>query len=182
LKKFIASRQRFGYFRPGSTGHNLQLAECVVEFLGVSGLNMVRICNSSELFDEIRSFHPDLIILQIGGNDLCKRNYSAMEVAHDITSLASELQFECNCSVLISQLIPRVSCPTDYNDKVQWCNQYLSDLNTNNSSIALWKHRGIWNPNEWIYGTDGVHFNDLGKFKLFNSYRAAAVFAMRRRH
>jgi lysophospholipase L1-like esterase len=156
----------------------MQLAECTVHFLGVPGLNLNKIAKSEDL---LLAFHPQLIILQIGGNDLCKHSYSAERVAHDIIDLAYRLQYENNnCNVLVSQLIPRVRCPVDYNDKVHSCNHFIaSRLGQDSSTVALWKHKGIWCPKEWICDVDGVHFNEVGQFKLFNSYRAAAIFVLR---
>jgi len=179
LNDFINSSTRFGHYRPGLTGTNLQLAQCCVSFLGVSGLNLTRIQQSDNLLAEIAAFRPDLIILQIGGNDLCKSFNSAGAVASDILKLASFLH-QCNqCRVFISQLIPRFNCPAYYNSKVQDCNFHLATyLAPNNGPIRLWKHRGIWNSTRWLYNRDGVHFNDDGEFKLFNSYRAATLLAL----
>ena len=41
--------------------------------------------------------------------------------------------------------------------------------------VSFWKHKGFMNSQELIFHTDGVHFNDLGSYKLFRSYRGAVL-------
>ena len=41
--------------------------------------------------------------------------------------------------------------------------------------VSFWKHKGLMNSQEPIFRTDGVHFNDLGSYKLFRSYRGAIL-------
>ena len=36
-------------------------------------------------------------------------------------------------------------------------------------------NKGFMNSQEPIFRTDGVHFNDLGSYKLFRSYRGAIL-------
>jgi lysophospholipase L1-like esterase len=63
-----------------------------VHFIGVPGLNLNKIAKSEDLLLDINAFHLQLIILQIGGNDLCKHSYSAeSRVAHDIIDLADTM-------------------------------------------------------------------------------------------
>ena len=33
--------------------------------------------------------------------------------------------------------------------------------------VSYWKHKGVMNSQEPIFRSDGVHFNDLGSYKLF---------------
>ena len=33
--------------------------------------------------------------------------------------------------------------------------------------VSFWKHKGFWNPQSTVFRDDGVHFNDLGNYKLY---------------
>ena len=41
--------------------------------------------------------------------------------------------------------------------------------------VSYWKHKGVMNSQEPIFRSDGVHFNDLGSYKLFRSYRGSIL-------
>ena len=41
--------------------------------------------------------------------------------------------------------------------------------------VSFWKHKGFMYSQGPIFRTDGVHFNDLGSYKLFRSYSGAIL-------
>ena len=127
---------------------------------------------------QLRRLSPDIIVLELGSNDLTK--LPAQTVGSELETLVRYLHDEFNVkSIAVCQVIRRHSpqC-TAYNLKVTKLHLYLKAVLEPIPYCLYWKHRGFWNSWENIYLPDGVHFNDLGNFKLFRSIRGAVIKAV----
>ena len=123
----------------------------------------------------IRRLSPDIIVLELGSNDLTK--LPAQTVGSELETLVRYLHDEFNVkSIAVCQVIRRHSpqC-TAYNLKVTKLHLYLKAVLEPIPYCLYWKHRGFWNSRENIYLPDGVHLNDLGNLKLFRSIRGAVI-------
>ena len=57
-------------------------------------------------------------------------------------------------------------------------NEFLAAV-CDTEHIRFWKHKGMWNLPLIISRRDGVHFNDLGNYKLWLSVRGAVFLALK---
>ncbi|CAH3107063.1 unnamed protein product [Porites lobata] len=140
-----------------------------IRFHGVGGRTIAKV----RKFDLgiIRRLGPDIIVLELGSNDLTK--LPAQTVGSELETLVRYLHDEFNVkSIAVCQVIRRHSpqC-TAYNLKVTKLHLYLKAVLEPIPYCLYWKHRGFWNSRENIYLPDGVHLNDLGNLKLFRSIR-----------
>ena len=147
-----------------------------VNFHGVGGRTVAKV----RKFDLsiIRRLSPDIIVLELGSNDLTK--LPGQTVGSELETLVRYLHDEFNVkSIAVFQVIRRHSpeC-TAYNFKVTKLHLYLKAVLEPIPYCFYWRHRGFWNSRENIYLPDGVHLNDLGNLKLFRSIRGAVIKAL----
>ena len=134
--------------------------------------------------DIIKSFHPDVIILQIGGNDLCRFNVRPESVADQLLELASLLRTETGASyVILGHIIRRVlgryiSSSEEQSDlelaRIK-ANKFLEVVSNEFQDIKFWKHRGFEESQYDILAHDGVHFSALGQSRFHKSLRGAIL-------
>lgn len=164
--------------------YNLRLdnKEFNVSFRAQGGLTFKRLFRNRET-SRLVSFEstPDIIFLQIGGNDASSHNRSASQIAADIFSLAlyfvEGLQIR---SVIIGQLVPRCENATfeGYNKKITVINNLVQEKIEEEKlvNIKFWHHRGFWTTTDFL-GFDGVHLNHFGIRRYFKSVRSSILYA-----
>ena len=115
-------------------------------------------------------FAPDVLILEIGTNDLC--NISAEVVGSEIDDLVKQLLSDFSVRVVgVCLVIPRAEAL--FNQKVKLLNRYLSVV-IDNPHVFLWRHKIL---DELLQ--DGVHLNPCGQYLLYRSYRGAILQAVK---
>ena len=84
--------------------------------------------------------------------------------------------------VVVSQMFfrsaeqSRFSLREDFNDWVVDYNNYMADAVQSFETVTFWRHRGLWA--DWSkYLVDGVHYNQEGNRKYYNSVRGAIIAA-----
>ena len=92
---------------------------------------------------------PDIVYLQIGGNDLSNTMTSSESVANEIYSFANFLHFGLHIPVVIigELLFPNSSnVGKNYNDKVVATNMsILQKIEPDNlPNLIFWRHHGFW--------------------------------------
>ena len=121
----------------------------------------------------------DLVILDIGSNDVCEQDYSPDRFVLNLISYANYLLHGLDVKkVVIVQLLYRDKVPfVSYNDVVINTNIILErTINANNSPILFWKHRGMWKPPVPILDKDGVHLSkEIGYPKYLRSMRDCVI-------
>ena len=123
----------------------------------------------------IRRLSPDIIVLELGSNDLTK--LPAQTVGSELETLVRYLHDEFNVkSIAVCQVIRRHSpeC-TAFNFKVTKLHLYLKVVLEPIPYCLYWRQRVFWNSRKNIYLPDGVYLNDLGNLKLFRSIRGALI-------
>ncbi|XP_033730355.1 uncharacterized protein LOC117320478 [Pecten maximus] len=161
-----------------SAFHNLRLSkeQFKITFRAKGGLTLEKLKSKNELL----AFHsPDIVFLQIGGNDL--GNISPFVLVQRILELVNALLLVNKAkSVIIGQLFwrdPRVSGKT-YNDKVIGANQLLAQGTKTSRRITFWQHRGgFWKRDLSFLKKDGVHLNPTAQRKYLQSVKAAILTA-----
>lgn len=121
---------------------------------------------TSEQFQELQKFHPDVIFLQIGGNDIDKRSNPEI-IAEDIFSLVSQWRSE-GIPVLIGEIEhrtkPRGMSIREYDKQRRHLNFILQEE---------FGHRFVVFSFSMIHflSQDGVHLSQQGNEKFLRDVR-----------
>ena len=133
----------------------------------------------------VRALQPEIIILEIGSNDLCEvgvRPETVGSNSSDVESLVSTLHKVCQAAfIVVCQTIHRATLPSHcpgYNSSVDIFNNYLEVVLEPLSFAVFWHHKGLRQRTVPILKRDGVHLNDHGNYALYRSYRGAILFAI----
>lgn len=149
-----------------------------VEYVGFGGLSL-RQRRRLHSYDQTKLKKADLVILDIGSNDLSSASYLPEQFALDLVSYASFLIIGLGISkVAILQQIRRERLPfQDYNDHIVRSNVAMDTLiKTTQLPVVFWKHRGMWNCGQSVLCPDGVHLsNDIGYPKYLRSLRDCVI-------
>ena len=162
------------------TGHEHLMAKLSslgsISFHGVGGRTIAKVRKFD--FSIIRRLRPDIIVLELGSNDLTK--LPAQTVGSELETLVLYLHDEFHVKTLaVCQVMRRHSSEcTAYNFEITKLHLYLKAVLEPIPYCLYWKHRGFWNSRENIYLPGGVHLNDLSNLKLFRSIRGAVIKAV----
>ena len=161
---------------------DLNLSHSVqITFLGVGG----RTVDKLSKFDLhlVRRLQPQIVILEIGSNDLSPPDARPEVVGSKIETLVRRLYAECQVeTIVVCQTINRAAGlrdPPSFNDRVALLNQYLSVVLETLPFAVFWRHKGLRQPTVRILCRDGVHLNSKGQYALYRSYRSAILSAIK---
>ena len=120
--------------------------QCDVSILGIRGRTADKIMRHD--LHNIRRMAPEIVILELGSNDLCDESCDAESVSLAIEALVELLHKDMNVRfTMVCEVIPREKPPyTSYNEKVYQLNSYLHKALNNASFAKTWRHRGLSNP------------------------------------
>ena len=152
---------------------NLHILEGIeLKWHGVGG----RTVHKTVQFDltVVEKFMPDIVVLQLGTNDLS--HLPAVNVGSAIEDLTllplhDSLNVKCVC---VCQTIYRTGAPT-FNKNVILLNQYLKVVLEPIPYAMFWSHKGFWRAKTNFMARDGIHLNRLGQYKLYRSLRGAVL-------
>ncbi|XP_061187183.1 uncharacterized protein LOC133195356 [Saccostrea echinata] len=149
LGEFVADNEHYA---------NLQLdkSQYLVDFQARGGLTFQRLAQCAE-FTNFPKPPPAVCFLQMGGNDLCRRQPD--KVFTDILSYAQFLRDGVGLKkVIVGQLLRRQPWATrqGYNEDVVSVNSKLRKETATLKNIYFWQHRGFWTDLSYL-GRDGVH-------------------------
>ena len=179
---FIRRLERYSNGPNGWLNLGFDQSDLNLRFLGMSGgtLRRGRKCILSAPFlRKLDSYHPRVVFIQAGGNDLSSKDCCPYELARDLVSAAEYLITGHGVRhVIIGQLLRRFSarCPPDYNVKVVEVNDHAKRMVARSSAcnnISFWHHRGFWRDTGVLLDADGTHPNSTGMRKYARSVRAA---------
>lgn len=156
---------------------NFNLSDATVCFHGVGGRTVAKL-RAYDLH-VVRRLKPDVVILEIGTNDLA--NLSPEVVGSEIDELVSLLLETFSVRVIgVCHVIPRglsfAGCE-QFLPRVSVLNQYLSVV-LPSSQVFCWTHSSFSSPSKPFYSPDGVHLNAVGQYLLYRSYRGAILKAL----
>ena len=173
LKEFI---RRWAQGNKYSLDFNLT-QRCDVSILGIGGRTVNKIVRHD--LPNIRRRAPEIVILELGSNDLCDESCDAETVSLAIVALVELLHKDLNVKfTMVCEVIPRENSPyAPYNEKVHQLNSYLKKTLINAPFAKTWRHRGLSNLTVNSYMPDGIYLNEAGNKALYRSYRGAVVFA-----
>ena len=154
----------------------LQPYEGIVYYKSVSGATVDRLVKKSNL-NKINKMNAEVVVLEVGTNDLAKEEKSAREVCEQVINLTREI-LDCRVrEVIISQVVLRgdeglKKARSDFTDKVYAYNHMVEGALSFLPRASFWHHHNIWRNIE-DHVEDGTHLNDLGHKKLYRSLKGA---------
>ena len=152
-----------------------------VNYHGVGGRTVDKL-NKFDL-SEVAGLKPEIVILELGSNDLSPEEARPEHVGSKIESLVQLLHAQYSVKfIVVCQTIKRAVCPRgtpSYNDRVDLLNRYLSVVLETLPFATFWCHKGLRKPSVPMLCRDGVHLNHKGQYALYRSYRGAILCALR---
>ena len=180
FKRFVkASRPYFNF------SLNLDPREVMVQYSSLPGAN-VQSLRDSRLTD-VKDFEPDIVILQIGTNDLADPKCTHDMLVYARKDLVDTLLYTYHVRyVAVLQILHRFpsTVPTKYkvdivsfNGKVDLSNDLLSKVLLLIDHCRFWRHKGFWGEQQsQTVAPDGVHLSSpFGQKRYFYSLRAVIV-------
>ena len=148
-----------------------------IYFHGVGGRTVAKFRRFD--FNVVRQLVPDVIILELGSNDLVE--LSPQTVGSELESLVRELyEIDSVQFVVVGQVLRRhTPNSVEYNCKVGKLHQYVKVVLEPLSFCYYWRNRGFWKSKSEFYLPDGVHLNTLGNYKFMRSIRGAVLQALK---
>ena len=121
----------------------------------------------------VSSFRPDIVILQLGSNDLV--TFSPLHVGSIIEDFVRLLHTSYGVKlVCVCQTLRRDNA-TVFNSKVGLLTRYLRVVVEPLPYAIFWGHRGFWKARSNFYAPDGVQLNRIGQYKLYKSLQGAVL-------
>ena len=146
----------------------------VIKWHGIGGRTVTKtVQNDLHL---IKSFKPDIVILQLGSNDLTSE--TALCVGSSIDDFVRLLHDLYHVQVIyVCQTIMRQG-QSAFNHKAKLLTKYLRVVLEPVPYAYFWGHRGFWRPSTNVYVRDGVHLTVRGQEKFYRSLRGAILGAL----
>ena len=170
--------RRLGKFVLGAPQHfsvNFHLTHhAVIKRHGIGGRTITKTIQHD--LHVIESFNPDIVIIQLGSNDLTSER--ALRVGSAIDDFVRLLHDVYHVQVIyVCQTIMRLH-QSAFNRKAKLLTKYLRVVLEPILYAHFWSHRGYWHPSNNIYVRDGVHLNLKGQKKFYCSLRGAILGAL----
>ena len=128
----------------------------------------------------VTSISPDVVILEIGTNDLSLEPPEVVGSA--IEDLVRLLLDSFSVRVVgVCYVIPRCISEMShipaslFAQRAQILNHYVSVVLDDIPNAFDWRHRNFSHPAKNVYLADGVHLNPSGQYHLYRSYRGAIL-------
>ena len=171
---FIRRLEYFVAANPNLNHQFLLTALATFKWHGVGGRTVAKTMQYD--LPVVASFAPDIVILQLGTNDLSRLDPlvvgSAIEELVTILHDTYNVKLVCVCQTLLG------SNPV-FNARVRALNSYVKTFLEALPYSFFWGHRGFWNSSQRFLARDGVHLNRQGQYKFFRSLRGAVLRSLR---
>ncbi len=150
---------------------------------GVGGRTVASLRNENLNF--IRQLKPDVLILEMGTNDLIDSPPEVVGSAIDdlVTMFLEDFPVQL---IIVCQVIPRGSSysgpisPSEFARRAKILNDYTTAVLGQYPRVICWSHRHFNHPNKDLYDHRGVHLNPLGQYFLYRSLRGAILKGVRK--
>ncbi|CAC5365798.1 unnamed protein product [Mytilus coruscus] len=162
---------------------NLRHAGVNVRFLGFPGGNIDRLLEDTQnrLRQEMIRFPPEIVVLQIGGNDLDSKEFDISLYMEKVRLFIGILQTTYHVKkVVVCEIFPRLSlrggtCRTVYHHGKYLIDQYFYLGLANHPSVSFWFHKSRLTAQKKLFMSDWVHLNVEGTRRFFKSLRGAVM-------
>ena len=155
---------------------DFNLKGCNVRLFGIGGRTVTKL-RSFDL-GKVSSYRPDILLLEVGTNDISLAHKSAQSVGSEIEEFTTLILDRFGVKVIgVFLTIPRAD--EVLNSKAKRLNQYLKVVLGDRKNIFVWGHRNLMKPANTVLLSDGVHLNKWGQYRLYRSYRGAIIHALK---
>ena len=162
LREHITSSQDNGY----TAKLGILTPEFFCKWHGVGGRTIAKVVKYD--LGVVKDFGPDIIILQLGSNDLV--DSTALTVGSDIEDLVVLLHDHYKVDLIcVCQTLRRSSLEVMFNKNVSLLTRYLKAVLEPIPYAFFWSHRGFWTTKSQFLSRDGVHLNGGGQHKLYRN-------------
>jgi len=149
-----------------------------VHLFGIGGRTIAKLKRHD--LHVISELSPDIVILEIGTNDLSSLRPEVVGSAID--DLVRLLIETFHVPVIgVCHVIQRGAFypnPSVFNANASILNEYVKTVLDLLPNVFTWSHGGFSNPSVQLLLPDGVHVNPVGQYKLYRSYRGAIIKAL----
>ena len=125
----------------------------------------------------LHSFRPDIVIVQLGTNDLTScpplRVGSALEDFVHLLHDSYGVRGVCVCQTI------RRRAADVFNQRVDILTRYLRVVLEPIPYAIYWGHRGFSRACNRFFAVDGIHLNSRGQYNLYRSLRGAVLKSLR---
>lgn len=156
-----------------------------MRFHGVSGGTLWKLQEDHIFAEKIRSFRPKIIIVQLGGNDLCipntRQEVFACELKEWMETLMGHhghIKHVFICELFVRRTTRGVNVHT-YESRRTIVNKMLKALIDTEEHMTFWRHLRLMKSPLDVLDKDGVHLTALGIKKFYRSLRLALLHAIR---
>ena len=150
---------------------------------GKGGFNVIKLTDKllSEGFLEV--IHPDVVILQVGGNDIDSRDFNLNTFMNNFERLLKVLLDRGVLQIIVVKLFHRLVCRTSpvlYMARRSQVNLAISQLITRSYKLSVI----FWNPKRtcqiYCLSGDGIHLQKSKQKSYYYDLKRAALYALRR--
>ena len=178
---------------PGINNFTQHLALPEAAVVAVNGQGGLQADRSGRLFiaHQINVVQPNILILELGTNDLCSNQHSAHEVANRIFSIGSDFLSNTSvgvivmCKVVDRRRLRDGLSHEEFELKRQEYNRLLHTKAASDRRFIIYRHdrNTIVSLRRGEVSSDNIHVTTADGFRLYNfSIRSAAVKGLKRWH
>jgi lysophospholipase L1-like esterase len=164
--------------------YHLEYDQVNVKHLGKGG-KTVTYARYMDL-SEVSQYKPHIVYIELGSNDLSKKNGQPEVIASELHEFANDLLGIGVIQVIIGQVLHRKGRGIphrlgSYNLRVTTFNNICKALFDSSISPGcyFWQHISLYKKEHTIQ-RDGVHLTDIGQKRLFRSIRGALLRSLTR--
>ncbi|VDI68230.1 Hypothetical predicted protein [Mytilus galloprovincialis] len=163
---------------------NLRQAGVIVRLLGLSGGNIDILLKDKQnrARKAMLKFPPDIVILQIGGNDLDVVTFDMSGYMEKVCQFIGILQTTYLVKkVVLCEIFPRIKlrkkeiCPYVYHHGKYLIDQYFYLSLADHPSVNFWYHKSRLTAQKKLFLFDGIHLNVEGTRRFFKSHCGAVM-------
>ena len=159
-----------------TTKLGISTPDFICKWHGVGGRTVAKVLKYD--LSVVKEFGPDIIILQLGTNDLV--NSSPLTVGSSLEHLVTVLHDVYKVDLIcVCQTLRRSSLEVLFNKNTGLLTRYLKTVLEPIPYAFFWSHRGFWKTKSAFLSQDGVHLNGRGQHKFYRSLRGAVLRCLR---
>ena len=159
-----------------TTKLGISTPDFICKWHGVGGRTVAKVLEYD--LSVVKEFGPDIIILQLGTNDLV--NSSPLTVGSSLEHLVTVLHDVYKVDLIcVCQTLRRSSLEVLFNKNAGLLTRYLKTVLEPIPYAFFWSHRGFRKTKSAFLSQDGVHLNGRGQHKFYRSLRGAVLRCLR---
>ena len=154
------------------TGLSFVGTDCHFKLAGFRGGHVSSVRDDNAVVRLLELQMPSIIVLCLGGNDVYGSLEPVLTVGMHLYEYAQSLIARSVSHVVVCQTVRRQFSWKEGTQLVLDVNEFMKAV-CDTECLSFWSHRQFCQSQRYIFRGDGVHFNDLGNYKLWRSVKGA---------